>query len=77
MEHTHETTNEAELFSSPRFIPVELAALNLQISKRQLSELLTAHGFCIYSFGQRSKRVAESDLKHLIRAAAGSKAEGT
>jgi hypothetical protein len=44
MEHTTEDTAEVAIFENQRFIPVELAALNLQISKRQLKELLIEHG---------------------------------
>ena len=70
MELTNEDAGEPGIFANQRFIPVELAALNLQISKRQLTELLAAHGFSVYNFGQRSRRIAEADLRKLIRASA-------
>jgi hypothetical protein len=70
MAHLSEEAADIPVFADQRFIPVELAALNLQISKRQLKDLLTAHGLSLYDFGQRSKRVRESDLRQLIRARA-------
>ena len=62
-------TNDA-VIESERFIPLELAALNLQISQRQLRNLLSQHGMPVFHFGQRSKRVSEADLRRLIRARA-------
>lgn len=64
-------TGEAiAILEHERFIPLELAALNLQISQRQLRNLLTQHGMPVFHFGQRSKRVSEADLQQLIRASA-------
>jgi hypothetical protein len=64
-------TGEAiAILENERFIPLELAALNLQISQRQLRNLLSQHGMSVFRFGQRSKRVSEADLRGLIRARA-------
>ena len=66
MAHLNEEPADIPVFADQRFIAVELAALNLQITTRQLKELLTAHGLSLYNFGQRSKRVSEADLRKLI-----------
>jgi hypothetical protein len=72
--HLSEDAADLPVFADQRFIPVEHAALSLAISKRQLKELLTAHGLSLYDFGQRSKRVSEADLRKLTRARAQSPA---
>jgi hypothetical protein len=53
-----------------KFIPVEEAALSLRLSPRKLKELLARHGLATYSFGRRTKRVKEGDLRKLIATAA-------
>lgn len=58
------------LSETGRFIPLEIAALSLQVSPRQLRNLLERHGLSVFQFGQRGKRVAENDLQQLIRASA-------
>ena len=64
------TQHDTAIFEHQRFLPLELAALNLQISQRQLRNPLAQNGMSVYHFGQRSKRIAEADLRKLIRASA-------
>jgi hypothetical protein len=50
-----------------RMLPLEIAAQSLVITPRHLTELLLKHGFSIYHFGPKSKRVAQEDLQSLLK----------
>ena len=65
-----EQTQDAVVTNGEKFIPVEEAALSLRLSPRKLKELLAQNGLATYSFGSRTKRVRESDLRQLIHASA-------
>jgi len=55
---------------SERFVSVEEAALRLGLSPRKLKALLAENGYGVYSFGSRTKRIRESDLRKVIATAA-------
>jgi excisionase family DNA binding protein len=65
-----EQTQDAVLTDGERFLPIEEVALALRLSPRKLKELLAQNGLATYSFGSRTKRVRESDLRQLIHASA-------
>jgi hypothetical protein len=59
---------DSNLAETDKFIPLPVAAFCLQVSPRQLKALLRDHNLSLYSFGSKSKRVAEGDLLRLINA---------